>query len=180
MRPEQQSPLPHNRSLHPTRPRNLAPSTTNMSDTLLNILLSFQPEAPELNTRRDYDQAARTFASEISNISASHWQKGADAPNDALTVWHFTIGLELSLILPGSQPIGQLDSVRLRPAPSHLRPREQAQHPRHSQARRRAMEQAGVVFGDVRSGSDAVCGPRVEEVSQLRRGDCAGPGFGML
>ncbi|KAH4203988.1 hypothetical protein HBH96_000730 [Parastagonospora nodorum] len=57
-----------------------------MSADLVNLLLQFQPDAPEVKQRRDYDQAARNFVSQLSNISSSHWQKGADTPQDVLTV----------------------------------------------------------------------------------------------
>jgi COP9 signalosome complex subunit 3 len=50
-------------------------------------LLQFQPDAPELKSRRDYDQAARTFVTQLSNISAPHWTKAADTPDDVLEVW---------------------------------------------------------------------------------------------
>ncbi|KAF2027902.1 hypothetical protein EK21DRAFT_114390 [Setomelanomma holmii] len=57
-----------------------------MTADLVTVLLQFQPESPELKQRRDYDQAARSFVSQLSNISASHWSKGADTPQDVLAV----------------------------------------------------------------------------------------------
>jgi COP9 signalosome complex subunit 3 len=57
-----------------------------MSGDLLNILLQFQPDAPELKQKRDYDQAARSFVLQVANISPSHWQKGADTPQDVFRV----------------------------------------------------------------------------------------------
>jgi COP9 signalosome complex subunit 3 len=57
-----------------------------MSGDLVSLLLQFQPDAPELKQKREYDQAARNFVSQVSNIPASHWQKGADTPQDVLTV----------------------------------------------------------------------------------------------
>ncbi len=57
-----------------------------MSADLMNILLQFQPESPELKHRRDYDQAARNFVQQLSNISQGHWVKGADTQQDVLTV----------------------------------------------------------------------------------------------
>ena len=57
-----------------------------MSAEFTSILLQFQPESPELKQRRDYDQAARSFVSQLANISAGHWLKAADTPQDVLTV----------------------------------------------------------------------------------------------
>ncbi|OAL01262.1 hypothetical protein IQ06DRAFT_293363 [Phaeosphaeriaceae sp. SRC1lsM3a] len=57
-----------------------------MAVDLVELLLEFQPDSPELKHKRDYDQQARKFVSELSNVSASQWQKGADSPQDALTL----------------------------------------------------------------------------------------------
>jgi COP9 signalosome complex subunit 3 len=57
-----------------------------MSGDLLTVLLQFQPDSEELKQRRDYDQAARSFVSQLNNISASHWSKGVDTPQDVLAV----------------------------------------------------------------------------------------------
>ncbi|KAL5120948.1 hypothetical protein ACEQ8H_001136 [Pleosporales sp. CAS-2024a] len=57
-----------------------------MSADLVSLLLQFQPEAPELKQRREYDQQARNFVTQLSNVSASHWQKGADSSQDVLSV----------------------------------------------------------------------------------------------
>jgi COP9 signalosome complex subunit 3 len=57
-----------------------------MAAELLNILLGFQPDGPELQQRREYDKAAREFVSNISNITPSHYLKGVDTTNDALSV----------------------------------------------------------------------------------------------
>ncbi|KAF1945779.1 hypothetical protein EJ02DRAFT_473705 [Clathrospora elynae] len=57
-----------------------------MSAELVSLLLQFQPDSPQLKTRLDYDRAARNFVSQVSNISASHWSKGADTPQDVLTI----------------------------------------------------------------------------------------------
>ncbi|KAF2134646.1 hypothetical protein P153DRAFT_380456 [Dothidotthia symphoricarpi CBS 119687] len=57
-----------------------------MSADLLTTLLQFQPDAPELKQRRDYDHAARAFVSQLSNIAATHWAKGADTAQDVLSV----------------------------------------------------------------------------------------------
>jgi COP9 signalosome complex subunit 3 len=57
-----------------------------MAADLLSVLLQFQPESAEVKHKRDYDQQARNFVSQLSNISAAHWQKGADTPQDVLKV----------------------------------------------------------------------------------------------
>jgi len=57
-----------------------------MAAELLHLLLGFQPDAPELQQRRDYDKVAREFVSNISNIAPSQYLKGADTTNDALGV----------------------------------------------------------------------------------------------
>lgn len=59
-----------------------------MTVELPTLLLQFQPEAKELNSRQKYDQAARQFVKQLDNVSASHWLKGADAPQDVLEVGH--------------------------------------------------------------------------------------------
>lgn len=62
-----------------------------MAESLLQILLQFQPGSLELKQKRDYDQAARNFVSQVSNISSTHWQKGVDTPNDVLTVRYCSV-----------------------------------------------------------------------------------------
>jgi COP9 signalosome complex subunit 3 len=57
-----------------------------MSSDIATISLQFQPDNPDFKTRRDYDQAARSFVSQLSNLSSSAWSKGADTPQDVLTV----------------------------------------------------------------------------------------------
>jgi COP9 signalosome complex subunit 3 len=57
-----------------------------MSGDLLNVLLHFQPDSLSIKSNRDYDQAARSFVSQLSNISPSHWSKAADTPQDVLVV----------------------------------------------------------------------------------------------
>lgn len=57
-----------------------------MADSLLNTLLQFQPDAPEIKSRRHYDEAARNFFSHLAGLSASTMTKGADTSNDPLTV----------------------------------------------------------------------------------------------
>ncbi|KAH8724492.1 hypothetical protein GQ44DRAFT_708766 [Phaeosphaeriaceae sp. PMI808] len=57
-----------------------------MSADLVSILLQFQPEAAELKQKREYDQAARSFVLQLSNISSSHWLKGAENSQDVLAL----------------------------------------------------------------------------------------------
>lgn len=57
-----------------------------MTADLTTLLLQFQPEAEELSSRQKYDQAARQFATQLNNVSASHWTKGADTAQDVLEV----------------------------------------------------------------------------------------------
>jgi len=57
-----------------------------MAAELLNILLGFQADAPELQQKREYDRAAREFVTNISNISPSNYLKATEAPNDILGV----------------------------------------------------------------------------------------------
>lgn len=57
-----------------------------MAGDLFELLVEFQPDSPDLKHKRDYDQQARKFVSELNNVSASQWQKGADTPQDLLTV----------------------------------------------------------------------------------------------
>jgi COP9 signalosome complex subunit 3 len=47
-----------------------------MSTELTTILLSFQPDSPELAKRRDYDSKARSFVSQLNAIQPSNWSKG--------------------------------------------------------------------------------------------------------
>ncbi|KAF2259456.1 hypothetical protein CC78DRAFT_537069 [Lojkania enalia] len=54
------------------------------SEQLLNLLLSFQPDAPELRQKRDYDSQVRSFVNQVANIPGQHYQKGADTPQDVL------------------------------------------------------------------------------------------------
>jgi hypothetical protein len=88
-----------------------------MSTDLVSVLLQFQPDAPELKSRRDYDQAARNFVTQLSNISASHWTKAADTPDDVLEVWTCLQCTWSLLNTAGTQPDRQLNSLRVRPPP---------------------------------------------------------------
>ncbi|KAF1949316.1 hypothetical protein CC80DRAFT_429572 [Byssothecium circinans] len=57
-----------------------------MSGELLNVLLGFQPQAPELRERREYDKHAREFLDALHKIAPSYFLKGADTPQDILNV----------------------------------------------------------------------------------------------
>jgi hypothetical protein len=127
-----------------------------MSADLVSILFQFQPDSPELKQKLEYDQQARSFVAQLSNISASHWQKGADTPQDVLEVSAYHEALHAPLIALGTESRGQLNSVCLRPPSAHPRPRREAQHPRHTQTWGWAVDQIGAMAGDVRSCADAV------------------------
>jgi hypothetical protein len=144
-----------------------------MADNLVSILLSFQPDSPELEKRRDYDNAARNFVSQVSTISQSHWNKGADTQQDVLTVrrtrsvaWGCTDSVD-------TQPRRQLNSVRLRSPSSHRCRRRQEAYTRDTTARGLAMEPAGPVLGDCRSCAAAVRRKRVEDTGRVDSIDCA-------
>ena len=57
-----------------------------MSSELLGILYSFQPDAPEVQLKRDYDLAAREFVGRLSLLNPQQFAKGADTPQDVLEV----------------------------------------------------------------------------------------------
>lgn len=57
-----------------------------MASELLNIMLGFQPDSPELQQKRVYDHAAREFVGALNSIASHHFQKGADTSQDILTV----------------------------------------------------------------------------------------------
>lgn len=72
-----------------------------MTADLVNVLLQFQPDDPEFKKNLHYDQAARNFISQLQNVSASHWNKGADTPQDVLTILDpgvNTIGYAFTLV----------------------------------------------------------------------------------
>lgn len=105
-----------------------------MSAELVSILLQFQPDAPELKQRREYDTAARAFVLQLSNISASHWLKGADTQQDVLEVrafWYSRL-IRTVLILAGTQPLSEHNSVRLRPPSPHRRDRREEEYTRRA------------------------------------------------
>jgi COP9 signalosome complex subunit 3 len=57
-----------------------------MSADLVTVLLSFQPDSPELQQRREYDRQAREFVKQISGFTQAQFLKGADSPQDPLDV----------------------------------------------------------------------------------------------
>lgn len=57
-----------------------------MSAELLNLLLSFQPDSPDLKSKLEYHTQARQFAIQVANISGQHFLKGADTSQDVLEV----------------------------------------------------------------------------------------------
>ncbi|KAJ4346978.1 uncharacterized protein N0V89_010911 [Didymosphaeria variabile] len=57
-----------------------------MSAETINSLLSFQPDAPELQRKREYDREAREFVKHINGSTPVTFLKGADSPQDPLNV----------------------------------------------------------------------------------------------
>lgn len=57
-----------------------------MSSDLLSFLFSFQPDAPEVQQKRDYDTQARNFVQQIANTGSQYFLKGADTSQDLLEV----------------------------------------------------------------------------------------------
>ncbi|KNG50610.1 checkpoint protein kinase [Stemphylium lycopersici] len=68
------------------RPQHPPDTDAIMSGELATILLSFDPNSPDVEKRRDYDSKARSFVSQLSNMPASQWLKGADTEQDPLVV----------------------------------------------------------------------------------------------
>jgi COP9 signalosome complex subunit 3 len=62
-----------------------------MAVELPALLLQFQPESEDLKSRQKYDQAAKAFVKQLDNVSASHWSKGADTPQDVLEILNPTV-----------------------------------------------------------------------------------------
>ncbi|KAF2106306.1 hypothetical protein BDV96DRAFT_336645 [Lophiotrema nucula] len=59
-----------------------------MAGEVLAHLLEFQPSAPEVQQKREYDAAARQFVAKVSNISHPHFLKGAETSGDVLEILH--------------------------------------------------------------------------------------------
>jgi len=65
-----------------------------MATEIIAALLSFQPDAPELRERREYDREARDFVFRVHSLSATNFLKGADSPQDPLNVRAYMYFLE--------------------------------------------------------------------------------------
>ena len=138
-----------------------------MSGDLLSTLLSFQPDSPELEKRRDYDSKARNFVSQLNNISSSHWAKGADTQQDVLTVrctrsvvWNPTDVID-------TQPRRKLNSVRLRSPSLHRRCYRQEADTGDTTAREDTMELSGALLGDSRPCTAALHWERVADAGRM-------------
>ena len=92
-----------------------------MAVELPALLLQFQPESEEVKSRQKYDQAAKAFVKQLDNVSASHWSKSADTPQDVLEASRLNDRGCRKLTLADPQPLSQLDSLRLRSPPPHFR-----------------------------------------------------------
>ncbi|KAL5429258.1 hypothetical protein PMIN06_012746 [Paraphaeosphaeria minitans] len=57
-----------------------------MSAEIITSLLSFQPDAPELQQKREYDKEAREFIKLVNGLTPATFLKGADSPQDPLNV----------------------------------------------------------------------------------------------
>ncbi|KAJ4383205.1 hypothetical protein N0V86_001249 [Didymella sp. IMI 355093] len=57
-----------------------------MTLELPTLLLQFQPDSEDVKSRQKYDQAAKAFVKQLDNVSALHWSKGADTPQDVLEI----------------------------------------------------------------------------------------------
>lgn len=77
-----------------------------MSAELANLLLSFQPDAPELKQKLDYHKQSRSFVQEVSNVSGQHFLKGADTSQDVLEVPLTRHSMRPLLTFTGAQPRG--------------------------------------------------------------------------
>lgn len=60
-----------------------------MAADLLTLLLSFQPDTPGQEKRREYDANARSFVTQLANVPAAQWSKAADTEQDILAVRQF-------------------------------------------------------------------------------------------
>lgn len=138
-----------------------------MAVELPAVLLQFQPESEEVKSRQKYDQAAKAFVKQLDNVSAAHWSKGVDTPQDVLEVIRLNDCSCTRLTLADARPCSQLDSLRLCSPPPHFRRRGQEVH--RCRTWRRTMEQAGALPRDVRPGTNALCWARVQEAGRLCR-----------
>jgi hypothetical protein len=151
-----------------------------MSAELTTILLSFQPDSPELVQRREYDAKARQFVSQLSPISSTHWSKGAETPQDVLSVSPVCcIDLEIANFTD-TQPRRQLNSIRLCPPPPHRSLGREEEYTRVIAARRLVMESASTLPRDCGPDTAAICGKGVEGAGGVHRAHCARMRISML
>jgi COP9 signalosome complex subunit 3 len=95
-----------------------------MSSDLFNVLFSFQPDDPAvLKSNLDYHKRARQFAQQLLNVSAAHFLKGADTPQDVLEVLNpavntiaYAFALQARILAAGDTPKTQ------KQVPDQLRP----------------------------------------------------------
>ena len=57
-----------------------------MASDLFTLLVSFQPDAPELKQKTKYDAEVRAFINQLHSVNSSYFLKGADTPQDVLEV----------------------------------------------------------------------------------------------
>ncbi|KAF2711703.1 hypothetical protein K504DRAFT_475490 [Pleomassaria siparia CBS 279.74] len=88
------------------------------SAELFGVLVSFQPDAPEVQQKRDYDAQARDFVQRVANIGPSHFLKGADTSQDLL-----------DMLSPSVNTIGYLFTLRVRIAAQAENPKSQKNIP---------------------------------------------------
>jgi COP9 signalosome complex subunit 3 len=75
-----------NHILHISAASNPRLSEAAMSAELLNLLYSFQPEDPELQSNLKYNGAARHFVNQCANVPQQQFNKGAGTSQDILEV----------------------------------------------------------------------------------------------
>ncbi|KAF2195486.1 hypothetical protein K469DRAFT_616181 [Zopfia rhizophila CBS 207.26] len=82
-----------------------------MASDLLNLLFSFQPDLPELQEKLEYDRQARSFVSQLANVSGQHFLKGADTSQDIFEVLNptvnsiaYTYALQARIVAAGENP----------------------------------------------------------------------------
>jgi hypothetical protein len=151
------TPHRHLPTIPPPLPSRSTTGDATMSADLTTILLQFQPESEELRQRQKYDLAARSFVTQLNNISQSHWLKGADTPQDVLEVSYAPKCSSTMLTAPDTQSYRELHSIRLCSPPSHRCNHRQEDPTRLGEAWWFIMEQASAVSRDLRPYTDALC-----------------------
>ena len=126
-----------------------------MSAELINALLGFQPDAPELQQRREYDKEAVDFVKRVHSLNAANFLKGADSSQDPLDVRRLYPTSSTRLTSIGAQPYDERNSIRLYTPTPHRSGRQE--EPRAAPTRKLIMEQAGAVTRIIRPGTDALC-----------------------